>query len=492
MSNSILIVGGGTAGWMTALYLAHRLPSSVTISLVESQDIGTVGVGEGSTPYLKSFFESLNIDEQEWMTATDATYKSGIRFDEWSHESGYESYFHPFFNEFDKKPAEMFFYNCGLRRRGYEADANPDNYFTAAYMAEHYKSPVLKTPADTQVDYAYHFDATKLGHFLRDKAKAKGVKHHVANVTSVGTDSKGLLKSVMTDSGLKLTAKFFVDCSGFQSLLAQKALKREFVSYSDTLFNDAAVAIQTPTEQPHKFKPQTRSLALKNGWMWQIPLTSRWGNGYVYSSRHTTAKAAEAELKATLGLAEDDEVQARHLNMKVGRLNEHWAGNCVAIGLSQGFIEPLEATALMLVQFAIQNLCKVLETGNFSTHDMMRYNQEMNRLFDGVKDYISLHYLLNTRKDSQYWLDARQEIQISDNIKHLLKAWDRGEDFEAALKVIEADLVYLRPSWYCILSGMGRHPEKLKATSQAGPVKISQDYCKRIIEKHFSQYPVPN
>lgn len=490
MINSILIVGGGTAGWMTALYLSSRLSANVNISLVESQDIGTIGVGEGSTPYLKQFFESLNIPEDEWMSQTDATYKSGIRFDDWSHECGYESYFHPFFNEFDKKPAEMFFYNCGLRRRGFEADANPDNYFTAAYIAERFKSPVLQQSSDVQVDYAYHFDATKLGQFLRDKAKSNGVKHHVANVTSVGTDSNGMLKSVMTDTGLKLAAQFFVDCSGFQSLLAQKTLKRKFVSYSDVLFNDAAVAIQTPAQSPHKFKAQTRSLALKNGWMWQIPLTSRWGNGYVYSSQHTTAKDAEDELKKTLGMSPDEEVEARHLKMKVGRLEEHWGGNCVAIGLSQGFIEPLEATALMLVQFAIQNLSLILESGSFSKYDMTHYNKEMNRLFDGVRDYVSLHYILNTRKDSQYWFDAREATKVSDNIKYLLKAWDRGEDFEAALKVVEEDLVYLRPSWYCILSGMGRHPERLQPTAKAGPVKVSVDYCQRITEKYFPDYSI--
>lgn len=486
MANSIIIVGGGTAGWMTALYLAHKLSSKVNISLVESQDIGTVGVGEGSTPYLKQFFEQLDIAEQEWMQATDATYKSGIRFDDWSHEYGYQSYFHPFFNEFDKKPAEMFFYNCGLRRRGFDADANPDNYFTAAYIAEQFKRPVLLKPQDTYVDYAYHFDATKLGHFLRDKAKAKGVKHHVANVTSVGTDSAGQIKSVMTDTGLKLAGNLFIDCSGFKSLLTQKTLKREFTSYLDTLFNDAAVAIQTPTESPHKFKTQTRSKALKNGWMWQIPLTSRWGNGYVYSSRHTTALDAENELKAELGIAPDADVQVKHLKMKVGRVTQHWSGNCIAIGLSQGFIEPLEATALMLVQFAIQNLSEILETGNFSNVDIRNYNDEMNRLFDGVKDYVSLHYLLNTRKDSQYWLDARGEIKISETVKFLIKAWDRGEDFEAALKKVEGELVYLRPSWYCILSGMGRHPERLQPTPKAGPVKISKDYCNRITQKYFS------
>ena len=173
MYNSILIVGGGTAGWMTALYLACKLQRKTQITLIESQQIGTIGVGEGSTPYLKQFFTDLGIAESEWMPATDATYKSGINFEDWTNYSEYGSYFHPFFNEFDKKPAEMFFYNSGLRRRGFDANATPDNYFTAAYIANQHRVPVPTSDPGFDIDYAYHFDAGKLGEFLQEKGQSQ-------------------------------------------------------------------------------------------------------------------------------------------------------------------------------------------------------------------------------------------------------------------------------------------------------------------------------
>lgn len=483
--DSILIVGGGTAGWMTALYLSQKLKRKTHISLVESEDIGIIGVGEGSTPYLKSFFDELGIEESVWMAETDATFKAGIRFDNWCKEPACNSYFHPFFNEFDQQPAEMFFYNSGLKRRGYQANTNPDHYFTAAFITDQFRSPKIPENTHKHIDYAYHFDSVKLARFLREKAKSNGVNHIVANVNDVAVDEDGNIPHVNTECGKQLEADFFVDCTGFRGLLLQNAMERPFHSYQDWLFNDAAVAIQTPTSSPHKYKAQTRSKALSSGWMWQIPLTSRWGNGYVYSSRYLSKEAAEQELKEELGISQDEDVKVKHLKMKMGRVKEHWHKNCVAIGLSQGFIEPLEATALMLVQFAIQNLTETFNRGTPNSDDVTSYNDEINRLFEGVKDYITLHYLLNSRSDSAYWIDVREKTRVSDRIEHLLKAWDGGKDFEMALNDISKALVYLRPSWYCILSGMGRHPENLQSTEKAGPVEQAINYCEKVAEAHF-------
>ena len=311
------------------------------------------------------------------------------------------------------------------------------------------------------------------------------MRHQYGNITSVEVSKHQQIKRVHTDTGQPFAADLFIDCSGFKSLLLQCSLKQTFVSYKDTLFNDAAVALQTPAQTPHQYKTQTVSKALKSGWMWNIPLTSRWGNGYVYSSAHIDEHEATEELIKTLGLADQDDLEPRHLKMKVGRVNHHWFQNCVAIGLSQGFIEPLEATALMLVQFAIQNLTEVLNQEVITGQHQKEYNQELNRLFDGVKDYVSLHYLLNTRKDSQYWWDVRENTKMSEEVKFLLKAWDRGEDFEAALKKVQQTQVYLRPSWYCILSGMGRHSDHLQATPKKGPVDIAIKYCRKTVETHF-------
>ena len=490
MQSSILIVGGGTAGWMSALYLKQTLPDNTQITLVESEDIGIIGVGEGSTPYLRNFFAELAIPESEWMAATDATYKAGIRFDNWCQEAEYQSYFHPFFNEYDQQPAEMFFYNSGLKRRGAQVAAHPDLFFTAAYIADQYRSPAAEAPQRKHIDYAYHFDSVKLGRFLRTKAKAIGVNHIIANVADVQLDASGAIACVMTECGQKLVAELFIDCSGFHGLLLQKSLARPFTSYADTLFNDAAVAIQTPVATPHQYKPQTDSKALSAGWMWQIPLTSRWGNGYVYSSKYSSAQDAEQELRTALGIDKNSPVQCKHLKMKVGRVEQHWYQNCVAIGLSQGFIEPLEATALMLVQFAIRNLANALKSGATGPEDSKQYNAEMNRLFEGVKDYVSLHYLLNTRQDSQYWIDAREKALTSPRLATLLEAWDSGQDFEQALGTIKHQLLYLRPSWYCILSGMGRHPSPLHNTDKSAPVDQAINYCKHIASTHFPKLAV--
>lgn len=501
MTESVLIVGGGTAGWMTALYMSHKLPQKTEIRLVESSDIGIIGVGEGSTPYMKNFFDELGIAESEWMQATDATYKSGIRFENWCAEPQYNAYFHPFFNEFDIQPAEMFFYNSGLKRRGFKADAKPDHYFTASYIAEQYRNPKPIKAINKHVDYAYHFDSVKLARFLRDKAIGQGVKHIVANIShaqlkSGPSDTEQGIDKVITDQGEELTADFFVDCTGFRSLLIQDALKQPFQSYNDWLFNDSAVAIQTPLDQ-QGYKSQTNSKALTCGWMWQIPLTSRWGNGYVYSSQYLSPQDAEAELRSELKLEEATDIKVKHLKMKVGRIDNHWHKNCVAIGLSQGFIEPLEATALMLVQFAIQNFTAILsKTGSritsYQQADIEAYNIEMNRLFEGVKDYITLHYLLNTRQDSQYWIDAREKTKVSHRLKTLLDAWDQGKDFEVALNAIHEQLVYLRPSWYCILSGMGRHPEKLLDTDKQAPTEQATAWCNQTVQQYFPLISEPS
>lgn len=478
--NSIIIVGGGTAGWMTALYYAHNL-KNVDITLIESSDVGIIGVGEGSTPYLKSFFTELGIHEQEWMPQTDATYKTGIQFDDWSTVSGYTGYFHPFFSAFDKEPAELFFKNSGLRRRGYDVDALPDHYFVAATLAQQKRCPEPITSVAFDVDYAYHFDAGKLGQFLKARALEKGVKHIVEHISEVHFHEQNV--AFLETPTQKLVADFYIDCSGFAKLLHKN---RQWVDYSDTLFNDMAVAVPTPlTEQVQP--PMTLSKALKYGWMWRIPLTSRWGNGYVFSSRYCDPAMARSELQETLSLSDEAMEKSRTLKMQVGRLEQHWQHNCLSIGLSQGFIEPLEATALMLVQFTIQKSVSLLKQHGLTAEQITAFNHELNTTFDGVKDYISMHYLLNTRNDSDYWRDAREKTYQSDTVKALIKAWDNGDDFEQALSQHRSTLVYLRPSWYSILSGMGRHPAPLSSHDDQGASKQAIRYCQEIAEANFQK-----
>jgi 2-polyprenyl-6-methoxyphenol hydroxylase-like FAD-dependent oxidoreductase len=488
---SLLIVGGGTAGWMTANSLLQAWPETY-ITLVESADIGIIGVGEGATPFLKQYFRELGIPESEWMPACDATYKVGISFENWSGVATAPSYFHPFYSALDTPPADLFFHNCGLRRRGFDASANPNDYFVAAHLAKNNLSPIFSGNQPIDIDYAYHFDSVKLGQFLRDKAKQKGLIHVVDNVSDVQIANNGDIKQLICEKHGALSADFFIDCTGFSAHLIHKALKREYLSYADTLFNDAAVAIQTPYAQDLKTQVQrantyTRSIALSSGWMWNIPLRSRQGNGYVYSQTHISADQAETELRQKLQLEDNADVSAKHLKMRIGRLKEHWHANCLAVGLSQGFIEPLEATALMLTQLTVERFVACFTSQKNTTSTLKnKFNQQLNTTFDGIRDYVVAHYQLTQREDTAYWLDNKYNKVTPHILSVIVQAWDDGQDVEQVLHQYKQELVYLRPSWYCILAGMGRFPTDLKLTSKAADVQQAIHYCQKIAKQHFS------
>jgi len=466
----IAIVGGGTAGWMTACLLRHRWRErGIEVTLVESAEIGTVGVGEGSTPYLRRLFATLGIAEREWMPACDATYKCGIRFPSWSSVPGYESYVHPFFNEADRELGNLFCTNACLRRRGQAADANPQDFFLAAELARQRRAPLYSPAHEADglgTDYAYHFDAGKLGAFLRRHAVGLGVRHVVDTVARVEQHEGGDIAAVHLKSGARLAADLFVDCSGFKGLLINETLGEPFLHYRDNLFNDRAIAIPTALNEGEDIPSETVSTAMRHGWAWQIPLTRRYGNGYVYSSAFVSDDDAERELREHLGAAADG-VTARRLRMRVGRVDRHWSHNCVAIGLSQGFIEPLEATALMLIQFSVEGIIAALESDGFGRGGQHAYNRRVREMFEGVRDYVVAHYQLNTRRDTDYWRANRAHRHISDRLASLLDVWDRGGDFEAELESHGSALMYLRPSWYALFAGMGRFPAELRAAPQA-------------------------
>ncbi|GAB3092723.1 tryptophan 7-halogenase [Aestuariicella hydrocarbonica] len=487
----IIVVGGGTAGWMAACLLSQawgisdkRQDSAPTrVTLIESADIDTIGVGEGSTPYMREFFKRLGITEKEWMPACNATYKCGISFPEWSTKPGHESYFHPFFSQLDLEPAADFFNNCNLRRRGQRVAAHPDEYFVAAELARQQLSPIPRQLFEFEHDYAYHFDAGLLATFLKNFARTRGVKHVIDNVTDVALCSEGNIKHLATGEHGCVTADVFFDCSGFASLLMGKALQEPFIAYSDTLFNDRAVALPTPLDARQPIPSDTVSRAASAGWMWRIPLTTRYGNGYVYSSRYLSAEAAEQELRQQLG-AEAEGVEARHLKMRVGRVSQHWKNNCVAAGLSQGFIEPLEATAIGLIQFTVERFIEHFEKGGFTDVHRQSFNDHVNKAFDGTRDYVSLHYRLNSRDDTAYWRDSREQGNTSASLAKLMQSWEQGTDFDAALTAEKAFQIYMRPSWYAIFSGMGHYPEFSDDTLEdTRSAERSRRLCRRTAKK---------
>ncbi|WP_200821264.1 tryptophan halogenase family protein [Oceanicoccus sp. KOV_DT_Chl] len=474
----IVIVGGGTAGWMSAMLLNHAWKDAgCKVTLIESSDIGIIGVGEGSTPYMRKFFEKLGIAEEEWMPACNATYKCGISFPGWSTKRGFESYFHPFFSEWDGPMAEAFFHNCTVRRRGYDAPAHPDDYFLAAALSRNFQAPISIGSLPAKQDYAYHFDAGLLGSFLKRKAIEGGVIHVVGNVIDIPLEVNGDISHLETDCVGILNADLFVDCSGFIGLLINKALKEPFISFSENLFNDSAVAIPSRITDFKNIPSETQSSALSCGWAWKIPLTNRFGNGYVYSSDYLSADAAEAELRRHIGDSGTDQ-EARHIKMRVGRIKNHWRNNCLAVGLSQGFIEPLEATALGLVQYTLEEFIKQYKKNEKNYN---KFNDLVNHAFEETRDYIVLHYKLNTREDSKYWIDNRNNKNISEKLQRIINSWDSGIDFEAEAK----SQAYTLPSWYCIFSGMGRFPDQLNKPPEGYVAPMAQ--AKEMSEK-LSEY----
>lgn len=468
----IVVLGGGSAGWITACLLHHRWGQGVNgrggrVTVVESPEIGIIGVGEGSTPQLKAMFDHLGIAEAEWMAVCDATYKLGIRFSGWSERPGFESYFHPFPGPVDLHSEPGFTRNCLLARRGFDVPAHPDDWFLAAALAQAGRGPHPGDNFPFAPSYGYHFDAYKLGAFLREWAVARGVEHRPLKVEDIELTGEGEVAALLCDGGERITGDLFVDCSGFRAIVAQGALGGTFLPFEENLFNDRAVVV--PTGRLETFCPQTESIAMQAGWRWRIPLTTRTGNGYVYSSRHISDEDAAAELLTAVGLTEG-EAEPRLLTMKVGRMEESWRGNCLAAGLAQGFIEPLEATALHIVIATALEFADAFEHGGFTAQHRDAFNAGIGARYDAIRDYIVGHYRLNQRSDTPYWRDNATNQNLSDGLKAMMTAWFTHQDIAAANRHHYPIEAYAAMSWHALFAGYGTFPppEKMRPLTPEG------------------------
>lgn len=488
---SILIVGGGTAGWMAANLLQHLWGErGMRVTLIESTAVGTVGVGEGTTPYIKEYFDRLGIPEEEWMPACHATYKCGINFPGWTADSGPESYSHPFYSQLDAPGAAEFFRNCDLRREGYDVPAHPDSFFVASHLGPQCRAPIAKRKLRYPNYYGYHFDAALLGEFLRQRAVGNGVTLIDDIIVDVAQHDDGSIAAVTTENSGQFDADFFIDCSGFKGLLIRQALDEPYVSYGDFLFNNAAVAMPTPIETDKGIPAETVSAAMKSGWAWHIPLMHRFGNGYVYSSDYISRDEAEAELRDVLGPGAAD-AKALHLSWQPGSIREHWKKNCLALGLSQGFLEPLEAPMLNAIQFTLETFAKRYEKADFDPTPQPGFNDAVNRLIDGTRDYLQMHYLASHRDDSAYWRDVRNNPNRSPELQRIIDAWDQTGGFDAETNRMLEKHPYKRVSWYCLLAGMGRY-QAAQRPGLRSPRKNAQralEECQRAIGDYYEHGP---
>ena len=290
---------------------------------------------------------------------------------------------------------------------------------------------------------------------LRNRAIALGVVHLSRTVHRVEV-AEGQVAALHLDGDETIAADLFVDASGFRSMIAQGALGVPFRAFAENLFNDRAVVMPTPPD-PAGPRPSTKATALSAGWAWDIPLTSRTGNGYVYSSRYVDPDAAERELRTHLGVGED--VQARHLHMNVGRVETSWSGNCLAIGLAQGFVEPLEATALHVVQVTLESFVRHYTDGGFTPKHRDAFNTRIAARLEGIRDYIVAHYRLARRSDTAYWRDATSHDRLSDSLKGVMTCWFTGGDLPAEIAAQDISRYYAPLSWGCLLAGYGVFPD---------------------------------
>jgi len=454
---NILIVGGGTAGWMAALYLSTQLQAiGGRVTLVESSAIPTIGVGEATVPPLVGFLRVLGLPEDEFLRRTSATYKLGIRLRNWVHGGahGEDVYWHPFGpvgGDIDSMP--LFHFWLKSVRAGHD-DGPFTSYSLQALLGEQGKAPRgfdQSTLIYDRGQYAYHLDAGAFAVYLREEAVRRGTRHIVDDVIQVRVDERGHIAGVGTRAHGELTAELYIDCSGFRAILAEQALKDPYIDWSDVMLCDRALA--APLPRTGDIPPCTRSTALRNGWVWQIGLTNRVGNGYVYSSSFTTEAAAAQELGRFLG-QDPDVLQPRLLRMKVGRRTRFWIGNCIAMGLASGFVEPLESTGIFAVQRGLALLLTYYPDLDFAPRLAQRYNERMGTMYDEIRDFIVAHYCLTQRTDTEFWRACRS-LRLPESLAEKLDAYDRT----GLVEVVE-HAVFPPPSWYCILAGMGRLPRR--------------------------------
>jgi tryptophan halogenase len=447
----VVIVGGGTAGWMTAAALAKLLPDQCHVQLIESEAIGIVGVGEATLPHIRAFNERLGIDEADFMASTRATFKLGIEFVNWGRIG--DSYIHPF-GTFGPGTGAVDFHQFWLRL-SQQGVAVPDlDHFSMACTMARMNRFALPSGDSRRLDstfgYAYQFDATLYGPYLRKIAERMGARRTEGRIVAVHRNpDNGDIASVQLENGERIEGDLFVDCSGFVSLLLGKALGEPFQDWSKWLLADRAVAMPCRTEGP--ITPYTGVIAMPHGWRWRIPLQHRTGNGYVFSSQFVSEdEAASALLDAVEG---EKIAEPRVLRFKAGRRERSWVHNCVGVGLASGFLEPLESTSIYLIQAAITALLELFPADRISPIDRDEFNRVIDLEYDRVRDFLILHYHATERTDTPFWNYVRT-MKIPNSLGEKLELFRRRG---RVVKYREG--VFLDASWVAVYLGQRVIPQ---------------------------------
>jgi tryptophan halogenase len=475
----LVILGGGTAGWMSASYLGKALQGTVEITVLEAPTVPKIGVGEATIPNLQTaFFDYLGIDEFEWMRECNASFKLGIKFVNW--RTGGDGVPHPrpqngstdhFYHIFGQLPQHdgipLSHYWVWKKFHGLESEPFDAACYKEAAMFDANLAP-RRLDGRKAANYAWHFDAHLVADYLRRYAtERQGVRHVQDEMSEVVLDERGYVTALKTKSGRVLEGDLFVDCSGFRSLLMNKALGEPFIDMSDHLLCDSAVATAVPhDDEAGGVEPFTSAIAMKAGWTWKIPMLGRFGSGYVYSSHFTSRDQATEDFCRLWGL-DPETTPLNQIRFRVGRNRRAWVKNCVGIGLSSCFVEPLESTGIYFIYAAIYQLAKHFPDKRFDPVLVDRFNREIETMFDDTRDFIQAHYYFSPREDTPFWKENKNLRlgAIADKIEAyksglpvnipLANSTDYYNNFE-----VEFGNFWTNSNYYCVLAGLGLLPDQ--------------------------------
>lgn len=482
----ILIVGGGTSGWFAANYLAKKLGGNreggVEISLVESSNIPTVGVGEATVPPIRTLVASLGFEEAEFMRASSATFKLAIKFDNWmkgdSAEGGAapgeiaHSYYHTFgaFNQIEGELMAPYWVMDRVR----SGKSYVDYSMIEGGVIDAGKGPKRINDVQYQgpLQYAYHFDAGRLAELLKAHGKSIGVKHLIGTVEDVGIAENGDISYVKTAEQGELKADLYIDCTGFRARLIEEAMGTEFTGMNDVLFCDSAVACQVPyLDQKCDIPPYTTATAHEAGWTWDIPLNDRRGFGYVYSSKYTDKDTAEQLVRTQLG-PQGKDIKVSHIKIRTGKRKQQWHRNCVSVGLSAGFIEPLESTGIYLVDISLRWLAEFISTTDKFELSAKEFNSRMNATYTDIIDFIKLHYAISDRTDTQFWRDNANPDSWTDTLRDKLDSWQKR--VPGIYEFSGFPQVFGLTNHLQVLYGMGRVPDLSGQEARFGLMEMAR------------------